>query len=79
MSRKVRSSRGVEVDFDQLIIKQQLASAPSTAEVKAREDFVERRLKRRTTKKLVQQVTEQLDQETKVEDNEQPRKQQQRK
>ena len=53
MANKVRSSRGVMVDFDQIKIKQQLAQAPSTTDVKAREDFVERRSRRRASRKLL--------------------------
>lgn len=46
-ARIVRSMRGVEVDFDLMEIKAQIASAPKPVEVKEREDFVDRRLRRR--------------------------------
>jgi hypothetical protein len=45
--RKVRSMRGVEIDFDLMDIKAQIAAAPKPLEVKAREDFVDRRMRRR--------------------------------
>ncbi len=47
MAKKVRSARGVLVDFDLLKVKQQIAESPAV-DVTAREDFVERRLRRRT-------------------------------
>lgn len=47
MAKKVRSARGVEVDFDLLKVKQQIAESPAI-DVSARENFVEKRLRRRT-------------------------------
>lgn len=47
MSRGVKSARGVLVDFDLLKIKQQMASAPKTTDVQAREDFIDQKFKRR--------------------------------
>lgn len=47
MARGVRSARGVIVDFDLLKIKNQIASAPKTTSVKAREDFIDQKFKRR--------------------------------
>jgi ribosomal protein S21 len=44
---KVRSAKGEIVDFDLLKIKQQMQTTPKPVEVKAREDFIEKRLKRR--------------------------------
>ena len=44
---KARSMRGQVVDFDLIRIKRQMAAAPKTTDVKAREDFIERRLRRR--------------------------------
>jgi hypothetical protein len=38
--KKARSARGAEVDFDILIIKQQMAGAP-TVEVNARRDYID--------------------------------------
>ena len=50
MGKKVRSVRGEIVDFDLIQIKKQIASAPTPLEVKARQDFIENRLKRRIKK-----------------------------
>jgi hypothetical protein len=50
MGKKVRSARGVEVDFDLMQIKKQIAAAPTPLEVKARQNFIENRLKRRVKK-----------------------------
>jgi len=50
MRRKARSARGVIVDFDLMKIKEQIASMPAPLEVKARQDFIENRLKRRLKK-----------------------------
>lgn len=54
---KVRSARGVEVNFDEIKIKQQLVATPTPLEVKARQDFVETRLKRRA-KRQAQKVAD---------------------
>ena len=56
MSKAVKSARGQLVDFDLLKIKQQMASAPKTTNVKAREDFIDRKFKRRI-KKLTREVS----------------------
>jgi hypothetical protein len=50
MAKPVRSARGETVDFDLLRIKQQIASAPKTTNVKAREDFIDQKFKRRIKK-----------------------------
>lgn len=47
MTKLVRTARGEIVDFDLIKIKQQLVDSPAPTEVKARENFVEKRLKRR--------------------------------
>ena len=67
--RKVRSMRGEEVDFDLMEIKKQMADQPKSMEVKAREDFIEQRLRRRA-KRRIQQTVEQANVEVdaKVED-----------
>lgn len=55
----VLSAKGERVDFDLLKIKQQIASAPKATTVKAREDFVDRKFKRRLkrqTQELVDRV-----------------------
>jgi hypothetical protein len=57
--RAVRSARGVEVNFDLLKIKQQIASAPKTTEVKARESFIDQKFKRRL-KRVQAQVADDI-------------------
>jgi len=51
MGKKVRSAKGVVLDFDLLRLKEKIASAPKTVEVKAREDFIDKKLRRRLKKK----------------------------
>lgn len=50
MANKVRSARGDMVDFDLIKIKQQIASRTPTQDVRARQDFIERKLHRRLKK-----------------------------
>lgn len=50
MGKKVRSARGEMVDFDLMLIQQQLAATPIRADVQARQDFIERRLRRHIRK-----------------------------
>lgn len=57
MSKGVKSARGAIVDFDLLRIKQQMASAPKTTNVQAREDFIDQKFKRRL-KKLKRDVAQ---------------------
>jgi len=47
MPKLVRSARGEMIDFDLMQIQQQLADTPVHADVQARQDFVDRRLRRR--------------------------------
>lgn len=47
MAKQVRSARGELVDFDLLRIKENLGSAPKASTVKAREDFIDNKFKRR--------------------------------
>lgn len=47
MAKAVKSARGQLVDFDLLKIKQQIASAPKPTTVKAREEFIDQKFKRR--------------------------------
>lgn len=56
--RQVRSMRGEKVDFDLMEIKAQIASQPKTTEVKAREDFIETRLRRRAKRRLDRNKTD---------------------
>lgn len=50
MAKGVRSARGALVDFDLLRLKQQMAAAPKTTTVQAREDFIDQKFKRRLKK-----------------------------
>jgi len=50
MGKKVRSAKGVAVDFDLIKIKQQMASAPKPTTVQARENFIDQKFKRRIKK-----------------------------
>jgi len=45
--RSVRSAKGETVDFDLIKIKEQMAGAPKSVEVIARERFIDQKLKRR--------------------------------
>lgn len=47
MPKGVRSARGEMVDFDLLRIKENLGAAPKATTVKAREDFIDSKFKRR--------------------------------
>lgn len=53
MPKKVRSMRGEVLDFDLLKIKEQMAAVPVPQELKAREDFIEKRLRRRVRRAKV--------------------------
>lgn len=46
MAKKVRTAKGNVIDFDLFKIKQQMGNVPKTVEVKTREDFIERKLRR---------------------------------
>ena len=48
--KKVRSAKGQMVDFDLLKIKEQIASDPAPLDVKARQDHIDARLRRRLRK-----------------------------
>lgn len=50
MGKKIRSARGEQVDFDLLKIKEQMASSPPPQDVRMRQDFIEKRLRRRLKK-----------------------------
>lgn len=50
MPKIVKSARGNLVDFDLLKIKQQIGATPKTTNVKAREDFIDQKFKRRLKK-----------------------------
>ena len=50
MGKKIRSAKGEIVDFDLLKVKEQIASAPAPQDVKMRQDFIEKRMRRRLKK-----------------------------
>jgi len=50
MGKKIRSARGEMIDFDLLKIKEQMASSPAPQDVKIRQDFIEKRMRRRLKK-----------------------------
>jgi hypothetical protein len=59
MPKKTRSAKGEVIDFDLLKIKAQIASAPKPTDVRNREDFIDKKLRRRTKKiKKVEPVVE---------------------
>jgi hypothetical protein len=58
--------RGTVVDFDLIDIKNQMAKAPKTADVHAREDFVDRRLRRR--QRMAERAKQALDAKAEVVD-----------
>lgn len=58
---KVKTARGVEIDFNELMIKQQLSATPPSIDVQARDHFVEQRLKRRSRRKAVQSAQQLTD------------------
>lgn len=47
MPKKVRSAKGQILDFDLLRIKEQLGEAPKPANVQARQDFIDQKMRRR--------------------------------
>lgn len=65
MPKVVRSAKGQNVDFDMLKIKQQIASAPKPTNVKAREDFIDQKFKRRL-KKMKRDVSQKAKEEAKA-------------
>lgn len=74
MPKVVRSAKGQPVDFDMLKIKQQIASAPKPTSVKAREDFIDQKFKRRLKKLKRDVVLKTVDskEEPKAEDSTTP-------
>jgi hypothetical protein len=49
--RKITSARGETVDFDLLMIKQQLAAAPQNIEVARRQTFIDNKEQGKSTRK----------------------------
>lgn len=56
MGKTVRSARGSAVDFDLIKIKEQMASLPTNSEVRARQNFIEKKLRRRLKKATMEKV-----------------------
>lgn len=54
MGKKVKSMRGEVIDFDVQGIKDQIASRPAPSTVKARQDFIDQKYRRR--KKISDQI-----------------------
>lgn len=50
MPKKVRSAKGVIIDFDLMQLKQQLEAAPKPLNVEGRRNFIDDRLRRRSRK-----------------------------
>lgn len=50
MGKMVRTAKGEMLDFDRLHIKQQIAARPPSSEVRARQDFIEKKIHRRAKK-----------------------------
>lgn len=62
MPRIVRTARGVQLDFDTIIIKQQLAQAPMNIEVARRKEFIDSKEgKARGAKAAPAEITEVID------------------
>jgi len=68
MPKKTRSAKGEVIDFDLLKIKAQIASAPKPTDVRNREDFIDKKLRRRT-KKIKKVETVEVDVEPTITDN----------
>lgn len=52
MAKLIRSARGTQVDFDLVLIKQQIAASAAPTNVQAREDFIENKIRRRPSRRL---------------------------
>ena len=52
MAKLIRSARGTQVDFDLILIKQQIAASAAPTNVQAREDFIENKIRRRPSRRL---------------------------
>lgn len=51
MPKLIRSARGQMVNFDLVLIKQEIAANAAPTNVSAREDFIENRIRRRTARR----------------------------
>lgn len=52
MAKLIRSARGQQVDFDLVLIKQQIAANAAPTNVQARDDFIENKIRRRTSRRI---------------------------
>lgn len=57
MPKKVRTAKGQIIDFDLLRIKEQMVDAPKPANVQARQDFIDQKMRRRV-KRVKDQIAE---------------------
>jgi len=69
MPKKTRSAKGEIIDFDLLKIKAQIASTPKTTDVKKREDFIDKKLRRRVKRIKKQVETVEVEVEPTITDN----------
>lgn len=69
MGKKVRSIKGQIVDFDLIKIKQQIAAQPAPVNVKEREAFIDKKVRRRPKKNKVSAAKLDVNVEPKVEDD----------
>lgn len=51
MPKLIRSARGQMVNFDLVLIKQEIAANAAPTNVSSREDFIENRIRRRTARR----------------------------
>jgi hypothetical protein len=68
----VLSARGERVDFDLMKIKQQIAAAPKAVTVKAREDFIDQKSKRRLNRQIREVVAKVSEEATIIKSDELP-------
>lgn len=52
MAKLIRSARGTQVDFDLILIKQQIAANAAPTNVQSRDDFIENKIRRRPSRRL---------------------------
>lgn len=52
MTKKVKTSRGADLDFDLLRIKEEISTAPQSLHVQNRKNYIEQRLRRRVKSAL---------------------------
>lgn len=57
MPKRVRTAKGQIIDFDLLKIKEQMENAPKPANVQARQDFIDQKMRRRVNR-VKEQIAE---------------------